>query len=142
MRPDPILGHKFFQDSGQHVVLVSDEFGRVRGNVTINDILVRIVGRLPSDSIAKGGRKISPRSEGGWFVDADASPSDVRRAVGWDQEFLHEGEAGCYTMAGLVIKAVGGMPVEGQVIDLGGLSVEVVDLDGSRIDKLLVRKVG
>ncbi len=131
---------ELFQTRGAHVALVNDEFGRVLGIVTLNDILERLVGRLPGELPRPPARAITPRTEGGWLVDGDAAPEELRRAAGVEAAFSCESEQGCATMAGLVMRTLGRIPREGDVADLGPLEAEVVDLDGTRIDKLLVRR--
>jgi len=131
---------EFFQTKGAHVALVTDEFGRVLGIVSLNDILERLVGRLPGELPRKPARAITPRIGGGWLVDGDAAPEDLREAAGVDAAFSSENEQGCATMAGLVMRTLGRVPKEGDLADLGPLEAEVIDLDGTRIDKLLVRR--
>lgn len=130
----------FFQEKGQHVAIVADDFGRPLGIVSINDILERLVGRLPAELNRRSAGALVRRTDGSWLADGDLAPEALRKELGLTQELPHEGEPGCGTLAGLVMKQRGGFPAEGEVIALGEIEAEVADLDATRIDKLLIRR--
>jgi putative hemolysin len=130
----------FFQDRGQHVAIVADDFGRTLGIVSINDILERLVGSLPADLKSRRAGSLIKRADGSWLADGDLAPRVLRQELGLAQELPCEGEPGCGTLAGLVMKQRGGLPAEGEVVALGEIEAEVADLDATRIDKLVIRR--
>ena len=125
-----------FRSSHKHVALVTDEYGAIEGLVTSTDLLVALVGALPVDaSEATGG--FVQRADGSVLVDGSAAIEDVMTR--FSIESLPEGEAGAYhTMGGFVMARLGRVPKAADVFDWGGLRFEVVDMDGRRIDKVLV----
>jgi putative hemolysin len=120
--------------SSEHMLLVYDEYGQFEGLVTAMDILGAIAGGF--DETAEDAPKITPREDGsflvaGWMpVDEFAAEFKVTLPSDSDYE----------TVAGLVLLYCSALPREGQVVRIGGWDVEVVDMDGRRIDKLLVRR--
>ena len=130
----------FFQDGGQHVAIVADDFGRTLGIVSINDIWERLVGRLPAELKSRQAGALIKRADGSWLADGDLSPGTLRAALGLTLSLPFEGEPGCGTLAGIIMRQRGGLPAEGEIIDLGEIEAEVADLDATRIDKLVIRR--
>jgi putative hemolysin len=130
----------FFQEKGQHVAIVADDFGRTLGIVSINDILERLVGRLPAELKSRQAGALIKRADGSWLADGDLSPGTLRATLGLTLSLPFEGEPGCGTLAGIIMRQRGGLPAEGEIIDLGEIEAEVADLDATRIDKLVIRR--
>jgi putative hemolysin len=130
----------FFQEKGQHVAIVADDFGRTLGIVSINDILERLVGRLPAELKPRQAGALIKRADGSWLADGDLAPGALRAALGLTLCLPFEGAPGCGTLAGLIMRQRGGLPAEGEVIPLGEIEAEVADLDATRIDKLVIRR--
>jgi magnesium and cobalt exporter, CNNM family len=130
-----------FRGSHKHVALVMDEYGAVEGLVTVTDLLTAIVGDLPADASEAQGAFIS-RADGSWLVDGSAAMEDVTQHFGMDN--LPEDEAGAYhTIGGFVMARLGRVPKAADAFEWGGMRFEVMDMDGRRIDKVLVvRKPG
>jgi putative hemolysin len=125
-----------FKERGLHVALVTDEYGGIHGMVTHHDVLEAIVGDIPA-----AGEKHEPeatrRDDGSWLVDG---MMHVDRLVDL-LELPHdaEEEEGDYqTVGGLVMSRIGTIPVAGQKFLWRGLTFEVMDMDGRRVDKVLV----
>jgi putative hemolysin len=127
-----------FRDAETPMALVVDEYGDIDGVVTLNDLLAAVVGA--SQLGHGGGEEHSPivqRGDGSWLIDGALSTDDLR-------ELLHlnhlpgEEEHDFRTAAGMVMAALGHIPQTGEVFAWRGIRFEVVDLDGARIDKLLV----
>jgi putative hemolysin len=118
-----------------HMVFVYDEYGHFEGLITPMDVLQAIAGDFVEGKETE--EKVVEREDGsllvsGWMpVDEFAELVGINLAADRDYE----------TVAGLVIEAMGTLPGLGEHVDLGGWRVEVIDLDGRRIDKLLVRKL-
>jgi putative hemolysin len=114
--------------------LVLDEYGSVEGLVTTNDVLEALVGDLPE----AGGGEIDPvavrRPDGSWLLDGALAMDELREYVP-----LGETPRGDYqTLAGLVLLMLGRIPAVSDRFDWGGFRFEVVDMDGRRVDKILV----
>lgn len=125
-----------FKQAGTHVALVLDEFGGIQGMITHNDVLEAIVGYDPSQDAPETPR-IVQRADGSWLVDGLTAIEDFRDALELDA--LHD-EAGrrYQTVGGLVMYQLAGVPSAGQTFTWRGLRFEVVDMDGRRVDKVLV----
>ena len=120
-----------------HLAIVLDEFGAVEGLVTVTDLLEAFVGSLPTDAAAD--RAIVMRPDGSWLIDGATPIGDVSNEIGMDD--LPEGESGAYhTLGGFVMARLGRIPHTADVCDWGGMRFEVVDMDGRRIDKVLVSR--
>ncbi len=127
-----------FRGSHKHVALVMDEYGAVEGLVTVTDLLTAIVGDLPADASEAIGAFVS-RADGSWLVDGSAPMEDVTTHFGMDA--LPEDEAGAYhTIGGFVMARLGRVPKAADVFEWGGMRFEVMDMDGRRIDKVLVMR--
>lgn len=125
-----------FRGSHKHVALVMDEYGAVEGLVTVTDLLTAIVGELPADASEAQGSFVS-RGDGSWLVDGSAAMEEVSTHFGIDG--LPEGEAGAYhTIGGFVMARLGRVPKTADRFDWGGMRFEVVDMDGRRIDKVVI----
>jgi len=117
-----------------HMVLVYDEYGHFEGIITPMDMLEAIAGEFPDN--AADEPKVVVRTDGsylvdGWMpVDEFADLLSLKIDEGRDYE----------TVAGLVLHGMGQLPGVGQSMELQGWTIEVVDLDGRRIDKLLVMR--
>jgi putative hemolysin len=125
-----------FKQTPLHMALVVDEFGSIQGAITPLDLLEMIAGDFPEDHDETETR-ILRREDGTWLVDARVDIQELNDALG--ESFQAEG--GYHTVAGLILDRLGRIPREGEIVELGGFDAEVVDMDGSRIDKLILRCV-
>lgn len=125
-----------FRRSGIHAALVSDEFGGVAGLVTLNDLMEGIVGDLPSIDDQEGPLAIR-RDDGSWLVDGGMDLEAMVELI--DHDILDlELERRYHTVAGFVMHVLQRIPRETDRFDWQGFRFEVVDMDGKRIDKLLI----
>jgi putative hemolysin len=127
-----------FRDAETPMALVVDEYGDIDGVVTLNDLLAAVVGA--SQLGHGGGEEHSPivqREDGSWLIDGALSTDDLRELLHLDH-LPGEGEHDFRTVAGMVMTAFGHIPRTGEVFAWRGIRFEVMDLDGARIDKLLV----
>jgi putative hemolysin len=118
------------------MAIVSDEYGSVLGLVTATDLLESIAG----DDALDHEDALSPpvlRDDGSWLVDGMTPVDEFEQLVG--VRGLNDNE-GYSTVAGLVMHLMRAVPKEGDKIEQGMLTFEVVDMDGRRVDKVLVRK--
>lgn len=116
--------------------LVCDEFGLCVGVVTLKDILMGLVGTI---NAAPDDKKPIVKRAGAeeWLVDGQCSMHEFLEY--FDCEELYDGDAGYTTVAGLCLEHVGSIPVGGEVVEWGSFVFEIADMDGARIDKLLVK---
>ena len=127
---------KLFKEKGTHLGLVLDEFGGIQGMVTHNDVLEAIVGYDPSDE-APAEPEIVQRADGSWLIDGLTAIDEVKQAIGLDQ-LPGEEDRRYQTLGGFIMAEVRGVPAAGQSFDWHGFRFEVVDMDGRRVDKVLV----
>lgn len=127
---------EMFKAARTHLALVIDEYGAVEGLVTTNDILEAIVGDIaPVESEA--GKDAVQREDGSWLIEG-AMPVDEFREI-FSVGRLPGEERGVYhTLAGFVLFHLGRVPSEADRFEWHGLRFEIVDMDGKRIDKVLV----
>jgi putative hemolysin len=130
-----------FRDAETPLALVVDEYGDIEGVVTVNDLLAAVVGVSQiahGDSTDSG--PIVQRADGSWLIDGSLSTDDLRELLRLDH-LPGENDHDFRTVAGMVMTALGRIPQTGEVFEWRGIRFEVVDLDGARIDKLLVTRV-
>lgn len=127
-----------FRDAETTLALVVDEYGDIEGVVTVNDLLAAVVG---ASQIGHGNHDdhapIAQREDGSWLIDGSLPTDDLRELLQLDQ-LPGEEEHDFRTVAGMVMAALGHIPDTGEVFTWQDIRFEVVDLDGARIDKLLV----
>jgi putative hemolysin len=128
-----------FQSTGTHVAIVIDEHGGVDGLVTLNNILGFLVAPLPGTARPHDDSSIVQRGPNSWLVDGSLALGDFYTAIGIDDHDAADSGA-FHTVAGLVLATIGRIPAAGDRIELGPLVVEVVDMDGRRVDKVLVTR--
>jgi putative hemolysin len=126
-----------FRRGRPHLALVLDEYGTVLGMVTPTDVFETIAGDLADDVIAPA--VVARRDDGSWLVDAEIELQDLERALGAGG--LATGPD-FRTLAGLILERLGRIPLTGEVVVINGWRVEVVDLDGHRIDKVIMTRLG
>ena len=130
---------EMFKKSRTHMALVVDEYGGVEGLVTLNDILEDLVGDVASVDMPQE-RMIVQRPDGSWLIDGKLLIDDLKEALKIPK--LPEELSGSYqTLGGLVMLQVGRVPVTGDTFEAAGHRFEVVDMDGKRVDKVLVTRL-
>lgn len=120
-----------------HFALVVNEQGETRGLVTFNDILKAIVGETPLGA-GEGEPAAVQREDGSWLLDGFMLLEDVREILSVAPQMKGEGE-NIQDLAGFVRVRIGHVPRMGEYFDWEGHRFEVVDMDGRRIDRILVR---
>lgn len=125
-----------FKATGKHVALLSDEFGGISGLVSLHDIMEAIVGELPSPE-DRLRPKAMRRDDGSWLVDGLLDVEEFTRVV-TDFPLPPAAQRDYQTLAGFVVKHLGHVPAEGESFRLHGYLVEVIDMDGLRVDKVLL----
>lgn len=126
---------ELFKQTGNHIALVTDEYGGVEGLVTINDLLEAIVGNLPSQD-QRDDPQITKREDGSWLVDGMLSIDEVKELL--DVEEMPEEEDNYHTVGGFMMTTLRRIPISGEHFNWGNFQFEVVDMDGTRVDKVLI----
>jgi len=127
---------ELFKESGSHIALVTDEYGGVQGLITINDLMQAIVGELPSSENSDEPMVVQ-REDGSWLLDGLLSTDELKTL--FDRETLpEENKSNYHTLGGLIITCIGKIPRAGDHFQWNDLRFEVVDMDGTRVDKVLV----
>ena len=131
-----LLGH--FRASGTQMVLVVDEYGEVQGLVTLQDVLEAVTGefepRNQEDAWAV------QREDGTWLLDGLIPIPELKDRLAW-KSVPEEDKGRYHTLSGLVMWLLGRLPVTGDKTSWEGWKLEVVDLDGKRVDKVLAVKL-
>ncbi len=121
------------------VALVMDEFGGLAGMVTLRDVIEHLVGDLPSyDEDVK--QEIVQRDDGTWLVDGMLPISEFKDYFEFDLLPLEE-KNGYNTVAGFVVTNIGHIPQAGNYFVWENYRFEVIDMDGTRVDKVLVTQL-
>jgi putative hemolysin len=124
-----------FQRSPVHLAVVTDEYGDVRGIVTPIDILRAIAGGMP-DIGSRERAEMVAREDGSWLVDGHLPARELAAAL--DMPELAGDDY--HTTAGFVLHRLGRIPRAGDRLTWRNIEVEVVDMDGPRIDKLIIKR--
>jgi putative hemolysin len=118
------------------LALVVDEFGDVEGLVSLTDVIAAIVGDLPSEPGEEPS--IVRREDGSWLMDGGIDLTTVVRTLGDESLLTDEDRQHYHTLGGLAMLALGRVPRTGDLFERGGFRFEIVDMDGNRVDRLLV----
>ena len=129
---------EIMREEQQSMALVVDEYGDIQGIVTITDIMDAVLGRLQAGENEGDEALVVEREDGSLLVDGGLHIDELRELTG--ERLADADEHGYNTTAGLTIAHFGRIPHVGEYFQLGMWRVEVVDLDGPRIDKLLLQR--
>ena len=124
-----------FKQTKIHTSFVVDEYGSMLGLVTLNDIMEAIVGDLPQHD--DQDYEITEREDGSYLVDAQIRFYDF--LTKFDKaDWMNEDEHDFDTLAGFILHTLERIPVAGDKFEWKGFGIEIIDMDGHRIDKVLV----
>ncbi len=127
------------KESRTHLILVVDEYGTVKGLVTLHDILEAIVGNLPSLDESDEPYAVL-REDGSWLLDG-LLPMDEFKEILGPSRFSDDETKKYLTLSGYVMNRMGRIPTSGDKFHADGLRFEIMDMDGNRIDKILVSPI-
>ena len=125
-----------FKNSGQHIALVVDEYGGIEGLLTHHDILEAIAGDIPFDGRPNDPKAVR-RHDGSWLFDGMLSIDEFKEVFHLD-DLPGEKRDAYQTLGGFRFTRMGRIPSVSEYFEWNGLRFEVVDMDGKRIDKILV----
>jgi putative hemolysin len=121
-----------FRETGTHITLVLDEYGGLEGLVTIQDILEQIVGDIEEEEVVQ-------RKDGSYLLDGMMGVDDFKEL--FDLEALPGEHDSFETLAGFILLKIGSIPRQGDSMQWNNLDFEIIDMDGNRVDKVLVKVV-
>ncbi|MBL8076372.1 MAG: HlyC/CorC family transporter [Anaerolineales bacterium] len=121
---------EIFKEKGTELLLVIDEFGGVQGLITINDILEEIVGEIEIEE-----PQATQRQDGSWLLDGMLEVDEFKEIFSLDA-LPHEDEY--ETLSGFIMVSLGRLPQASDRFEWHDLRFEVMDMDGRRVDKVLV----
>lgn len=128
-----------FKKSRSHVAIVVDEHGQTSGLVSLNDVMTAIVGDLPMED-EEYEPDFVEREDGSWLVSGQVDIAAFKDR--FRVKSLPEEEYGNYhTLGGLVLTVLGHVPKATESVRLANLRLEVMDMDGNRVDKILVTRL-
>ncbi len=125
-----------FKETKIHSCFIVNEYGTLEGMITLNDILEAIVGDVPQSGQEE--YEIVERQDGTYLVDAQIPFYDFLSRFE-KTEWMNEGEHDFDTLAGFVLHELKHIPDAGERFEWKGFDFEIVDMDGQRIDKLIVK---
>lgn len=126
---------EFFKSTKAHYCFIVDEYGSVEGMITFFDILEAIVGDTPETGDEE--YELVEREDGTYLVDGQLSFYDLLSRFN-RIEWLGEGERDFDTVAGFILNEMQRIPVTGDTMEWKGIKFEIIDMDGHRIDKILI----
>ncbi len=124
-----------FKKFGTHIAMVVDEYGVIQGLVTMHDLLEEIVGDI-TDIYEPEEPQIIEREDGSWLLDGMLSIEQFLEQFELPENAIDRGNY--HTLGGFTIMQLGKIPISGDSFEWGHLRLEIVDMDGKRVDKVLV----
>ena len=121
---------EILKEKGTDMLLIIDEFGGLQGLLTINDILEEIVGEMEIDE-----PQFTQRQDGSWLLDGMLEVDEFKEIFGF-KDLPHESEY--ETLSGFMMMSLGRVPQETDYFEWNSYNFEVIDMDGRRVDKVLV----
>jgi putative hemolysin len=139
--PESLTGMELlnqFRTTGTQVVFVVDEYGEVQGMVTLQDLIESVTGEfLPKN---KEDAWAVQRDDGSWLLDGLIPLLELKDTLGL-KSVPEEDKGRYHTLSGMVMLLLGSLANTGEKVSWEGWSLEVVDLDGKRIDKVLASRL-
>jgi putative hemolysin len=128
-----------FKERNEEYIFVMDEYGGFAGSLSVRDLVEGIVGQLsvPAEEEAA----ILPQEDGTWLVDGSVNIDELARAISLSSlvEENRNGRPEYHTLAGFILDLAGEIPKTGAGFDYNGFRFKIVDMDGNRIDKVMIR---
>jgi putative hemolysin len=123
-----------FKTSGEPIALVVDEYGDLEGLITLTDILEALVGELPEAGATDP--RIVKREDGTWLIDGMVGLDELKQVLGVSQ--LPGEDPDYHTLGGYLMARLNRVPMVADRITAGDWRFEIVEMDGRRVDRVLV----
>jgi putative hemolysin len=123
--------------SDSRMAFIIDEYGGIEGLVTRNGLISELLSDLTGDGAADEG-DLFERGDGSWLVGGQIRVDEIAEL--FDISIDEESKGDYYTLAGYLLSINGSIPKTGDILRSGGWKYEIVDMDGHRIDKVLVSR--
>jgi putative hemolysin len=128
-----------FKETKHHIAIVIDEYGGIQGLVTLTDLVEEVLGEFPGSDQEEEPYAIK-REDESWLIDG-MIPVDEFKKIFELETLPGEEEGEFQTISGFIMLQLEKIPRTGDKFENSGISFEVVDMDGNRIDKVLVKKI-
>ena len=126
-----------FRRKGIHMAIVIDEYSQIVGLLTLEDVLEELVGEIQDEYDEPEHNSFVARADGSWLVDAMVPQEEVREKLGLPEN--EDEDRGYRTLAGMILAYMGKIPKVGDSVTIDKFVFEIMDMDGRRIDKVLIR---
>jgi putative hemolysin len=126
-----------FQKFGTHIAMVVDEYGVIQGLVTMHDLFEEIVGDITDFNEEPEEPQIIQRDDGSWLLDGMLSIEELLEQFDIPESAIDRGNY--HTLGGFAIMQLGKIPMSGEHFEWRNLRFEIIDMDGKRVDKVLVQ---
>ena len=130
---------EMFKKNRAQLALIVDEYGDIQGMVTLSDVMSALVG-----DVAVGGEECDAdavqRQDGSWLLDGGVALDRFRDLLETNASFPGEDNGAYHTLAGFVLYQLGYIPKAADVVEWASFRFEVMDMDGNRIDRILVSR--
>jgi putative hemolysin len=130
---------ELFQEKHNQLAIVLNEYGGTEGLVTLEDVVEEIVGEMRDEHRRHEDQRFIQRDPDSWSVDGTLSVADLIDRLKLSSDDSWEGR-GFSTIAGLILDQLGHIPSIGDTVEWNGVRLEVVDMDGQRIDRVLITR--
>jgi putative hemolysin len=138
MQLDRLL--ELFQEKHNQLAIVLNEYGGTEGMVTLEDVVEEIVGEIRDEHRRHEEQQFVQRDANSWLIDGAADIDDVLEWLQIEDNSTDD-ERPYNTLAGLILDQLGRIPQIGESTEWNGLHLEVVDMDGKRIDRILAQRI-
>jgi putative hemolysin len=126
-----------FKSSGEPMALIVDEYGDLEGLVTPSDILEALVGDIPGT--ADADQRVVRREDGTWLIDGMVGLDELKQVLGLSH--LTGEDADFHTLGGFLMARLNRVPMIADRVTTDGYQFEIVDMDGRRVDRVLISPV-
>jgi putative hemolysin len=126
-----------FKKFGTHIAMVVDEYGVIQGLVTMHDLFEEIFGDITDFNEEPEEPQIIQREDGSWLLDGMLSIEELLEQFDIPESAIDRGNY--HTLGGFAIMQLGKIPISGEYFEWRQLRFEIIDMDGKRVDKILVK---
>ncbi|RZJ85520.1 MAG: HlyC/CorC family transporter [Massilia sp.] len=130
---------EMFKKNRAELALIVDEYGDIQGMVTLSDVMSALVGDVTVAGEEQDADAVQ-RADGSWLLDGGVSLDRFRDLLEANQTFPGEDEGAYHTLAGFMLYQLGYIPKPSDIVDWEGFRFEVMDMDGNRIDRIMVSR--